>query len=88
MSRIERVQTYRGKAYRGVCADALREREAASAGGRPIYSLLARLRRLWRQQRERRELLDYLASDYRAAADIGMTNAQARALAGRPFWRL
>jgi uncharacterized protein YjiS (DUF1127 family) len=39
--------------------------------------------RLHRQQR--RELLDYLASDHRAAADMGITPYEARQYFDRPF---
>jgi uncharacterized protein YjiS (DUF1127 family) len=42
----------------------------------------------WRMRRQqRRELLDYLASDHRAASDIGITGYDARAWSERPFWR-
>jgi uncharacterized protein YjiS (DUF1127 family) len=41
--------------------------------------------RLHRQQR--RELLDYLASDHRAAADIGITPYEAQQYVDRPFRR-
>jgi len=40
-----------------------------------------------RRRRQRQELLDYLASDHRAVADIGMTAYDARAWSARPFWR-
>jgi len=46
-----------------------------------------RVRAHWRARRERRELLDFLAVDYRAAADIGITHCEAQALSQRPFWR-
>jgi uncharacterized protein YjiS (DUF1127 family) len=36
---------------------------------------------------QRQELLDYLAVDHRAAADIGMADNDAREWARRPFWR-
>jgi uncharacterized protein YjiS (DUF1127 family) len=39
------------------------------------------------RHRQRRDLLDYLARDYRAAADIGISSSEARALSQRPFWR-
>ena len=42
----------------------------------------------WRlHRRQRRELLDYLASDHRAAADIGITPYEARQYFDRPFRR-
>lgn len=40
-----------------------------------------------RRQRERRELLDFMAGDHRAAADMGITAYDARSWAERPFWR-
>jgi uncharacterized protein YjiS (DUF1127 family) len=39
------------------------------------------------RQRQRRELLDFMAHDYRAASDIGVTPYEARKWAKRPFWR-
>jgi hypothetical protein len=44
---------------------------------------MARTRTRHRQQRQ--ELLDYLASDHRAAADLGVNANDARAWAERPF---
>jgi uncharacterized protein YjiS (DUF1127 family) len=42
----------------------------------------------WHRRRQlRQELLDYLAMDHRAAADIGISRSNARAWAARPFWR-
>ncbi len=44
--------------------------------------------RIWRRrQREREELLKYLAMDHRAGTDIGMDRNCAREWAQRPFWR-
>jgi uncharacterized protein YjiS (DUF1127 family) len=44
--------------------------------------------RIWRtRQREREELLNYLAMDHRAGSDIGMDRTYAREWAERPFWR-
>jgi uncharacterized protein YjiS (DUF1127 family) len=44
--------------------------------------------RAWRtRQREREELLKYLAMDHRAGTDIGMDRTCAREWAERPFWR-
>jgi hypothetical protein len=37
------------------------------------------------RQRQRRELIDHMASDRRAAADIGMTGCEARSWSERPF---
>jgi uncharacterized protein YjiS (DUF1127 family) len=41
----------------------------------------------WTQRQQRQELLDYIASDYRASADIGITSGEARGWSQRPFWR-
>ncbi len=58
----------------------------------PWLALLKRLAERLRSYRARRrqygELLDYLASDHRAAADIGVTSGEARSLSQRPFWRV
>jgi uncharacterized protein YjiS (DUF1127 family) len=61
---------------------------------RPTFSFAALFRviietvRIWRRRsRARQELLDYLAMDYRAAADIGIDRSNAREWARRPFWR-
>jgi uncharacterized protein YjiS (DUF1127 family) len=44
--------------------------------------------RIWRaRQRDREELLKYLAMDHRAGGDIGMDRTCAREWAERPFWR-
>jgi len=40
-----------------------------------------------RRQEQRQELLDYMANDHRAAADIGITSYEARHWSQRPFWR-
>jgi len=49
---------------------------------------IVELARTCRRRREqRRELLEYLALDHRAAADIGITGQEARNWAERPFWR-
>jgi uncharacterized protein YjiS (DUF1127 family) len=40
-----------------------------------------------RRERDRRELLDYLATDHRAANDLGIDRSDAREWAERPFWR-
>lgn len=39
------------------------------------------------RRRQRQELLDYMAIDHRAAADIGVSANGARDWAKRPFWR-
>ena len=71
--------------------------ESAIAVAERIFSrpeLLARamravsLVRTWsNRRRQRRELLDYIASDHRVAADIGITGCEARNWSQRPFWR-
>jgi uncharacterized protein YjiS (DUF1127 family) len=44
--------------------------------------------RTWAERgRERQQLLDFLANDHRAAADIGSTYPDAEEWAQRPFWR-
>ena len=44
--------------------------------------------RLWRKrERDRLELLHYLASDHRAAGDLGIDRSNAREWAERPFWQ-
>jgi uncharacterized protein YjiS (DUF1127 family) len=48
----------------------------------------AELARKWRERRRQRaELVEYIALDHRAAADIGITGEQAHNWAERPFWR-
>ncbi len=51
-----------------------------------LKSTLEVIRTWARRQRQRQELLDYMAVDHRAAADIGLTDNDARDWAGRPFW--
>jgi uncharacterized protein YjiS (DUF1127 family) len=44
--------------------------------------------RIWlKRQQDRQELLDYLATDHRAAMDIGIDRSNAREWATRPFWQ-
>jgi uncharacterized protein YjiS (DUF1127 family) len=44
--------------------------------------------RIWlKRQRDRQELLDYLAMDHRAAKDIGIDRSNVREWAERPFWQ-
>ncbi|MGA7789622.1 MAG: hypothetical protein WCA56_15830 [Xanthobacteraceae bacterium] len=53
-----------------------------------IFQRAISLARIWRdRERQRRQLLDYIASDHRAAADLGVSGYEARRWAGRPFWR-
>jgi uncharacterized protein YjiS (DUF1127 family) len=61
---------------------------------RPVLSWRALVNRVtnlvrtcYTRRRQRQDLLDYLASDFRAAADIGITNCEARAMSQQPFWR-
>jgi hypothetical protein len=55
---------------------------------RVLSARLADLVRTWRRrQRERQELLYYLATDHRAAMDLGTDLAGAREWADRPFWQ-
>ena len=69
------------------------ESAAAFAARRPyswraLFDRLTLFLRTCRErQRQRQELLDFMASDHRAAADIGMTPYEARKWAERPFWR-
>ena len=39
------------------------------------------------RQRQRRELLEYIAGDHRAASDLGITTYEARKWSEQPFWR-
>jgi uncharacterized protein YjiS (DUF1127 family) len=61
---------------------------------RPKVSLFAPFRKMietvgiWLKRSQAREdLLDFLAKDYRAAADIGINRNDALEWAHRPFWR-
>ena len=49
--------------------------------------LLALVRTWLKRHQSRQELLDYIAQDHRAAADMGTTRADAEDWARRPFWR-
>lgn len=49
--------------------------------------IATRIWTFWTRQQQRQELLDYIASDYRAAADVGITSGEARSWPQRPFWR-
>lgn len=49
---------------------------------------LLNLVRTWlKRHRSRRELLNYIAQDHRAAADMGTTRTEAEGWARQPFWR-
>ena len=70
-----------------------RESAAAFAQRRPfsrhvlLATAIAWVRVCRKRRRERQELLDYMAGDHRAAADIGITSYDARNWSERPFWR-
>jgi uncharacterized protein YjiS (DUF1127 family) len=49
--------------------------------------LLALIRTWLKRHQSRQELLNYIAQDHRAAADMGTTRAEAEDWARRPFWR-
>lgn len=53
----------------------------------PWRRAIERLRAHCVRQRQRQELLDYIASDYRAARDIGISTGEARGWSQCPFWR-
>jgi uncharacterized protein YjiS (DUF1127 family) len=52
-----------------------------------IASIAVRMRAYFKRQRERQELLEYIASDHRAANDLGINMDTARDWSRRPFWR-
>jgi uncharacterized protein YjiS (DUF1127 family) len=61
---------------------------------RPAFSWRAffngtveRARAFRERRKQRHELLDYMASDHRAAADLGLTDYEARNWSERSFWR-
>jgi uncharacterized protein YjiS (DUF1127 family) len=55
---------------------------------RALFTSVAGIVRIWAQRRQqRRELLDFMTIDHRAAADMGVTVNDARDWAQRPFWR-
>lgn len=55
---------------------------------RTLFNSIAMTVLTWHRRRQlRQELLDYLAMDHRAAADIGISRSSAREWAARPFWR-
>jgi uncharacterized protein YjiS (DUF1127 family) len=61
--------------------------ERRSLPWRATFNRVMGLARTCRERRrQRRELIDYMASDHRAAADIGMTGCEARSRSERPFW--
>lgn len=52
-----------------------------------ILGAIELVRTCRRRRQQRRELLDYMACEHRAAADIGITSYEARHWSQRPFWR-
>lgn len=62
--------------------------QSRAFSSRALFTRLADVVRTWRRrQRERRELLYYLATDHRAAMDLGTDLASAREWADRSFWQ-
>ena len=62
--------------------------EGRAFSWRTLFNRVADKVRLWRRrQQDRRELLEYLDCDFRAAADLGLNRHDVRAWASRPFWR-
>ncbi len=52
-----------------------------------LHNIADWLRAAHDRRRQRQELIDYLASDHRAAADIGIGSYETHHLSARPFWR-
>jgi uncharacterized protein YjiS (DUF1127 family) len=62
--------------------------ERWSVPWRALFASVAGMMRIWaRRRQQRRELLDFMTIDHRAAADMGVTVNDARDWAQRPFWR-
>lgn len=62
--------------------------ENASFSWRAFFRSVIDTLRTWHtRERERQQLLNYLAMDHRAASDIGIDRSDAREWARRPFWR-
>lgn len=62
--------------------------ESRSFSWRTFFQRAIDTARKWRRrQRERDELLNYLAMDHRAGTDLGLDRTCAREWAERPFWR-
>jgi uncharacterized protein YjiS (DUF1127 family) len=62
--------------------------EHGSVPWRALFASVAGMMRIWaRRRQQRRELLDFMTIDHRAAADMGVTVNDARDWAQRPFWR-
>jgi len=63
-------------------------RRRRSISWRAFANSAAETVRTWmRRRRQRQELIDFMAIDYRAASDMGVTDNDARDWAERPFWR-
>jgi len=61
--------------------------EGRTRSWRGSFDRIPELVGAWRERsRQRRELLDFMAGDHRAASDIGR-RYEARKWADRPFWR-
>jgi len=67
---------------------------AATGEGHRPYSVAAFLHRLvgsirayLKHRRDRQELFEYLASDHRATADLGIGRDTLRKWSRQPFWR-
>lgn len=55
---------------------------------RTLFRRATNTLRLWAaRQRQRHELLEYLATDHRVVADIGASENDMREWATRPFWQ-
>jgi uncharacterized protein YjiS (DUF1127 family) len=52
-----------------------------------LRRLVARIRAYLKHRRDRQQLFEYLASDHRAAADLGVNADTSREWSRRPFWR-
>jgi len=52
-----------------------------------VTGAAATVRDCYARWRQRRELLDYMDIDHRAAADMGVAGSDARDWARRPFWQ-
>jgi hypothetical protein len=69
-------------------AGTLAQRRSGRAWLHDIADRMAnRMRAALDRRRQRQELLDYLASDHRAAADLGISGYEARSMSQRPFRR-
>lgn len=53
----------------------------------PLHRLAGWIRAYLRHRHDRQELFEYLASDHRAAADLGINRDVLRAWSRQPFWQ-